>query len=206
MIKNHIYNRWKSEYIDGVDLDDIEYLNLTADELNKFFDENYIDETIWGYVSDQKLTTKPIGLVYLDYQLFNLKNPFEKEKKYLIGVVKNKKGKKTIVSVFKYCNNYFFFKDQKIPLTYLLSVEVNSFFREKGLFNKIVLESLNHINIEHPVIITIESEMGARIGTINKIKNIYYSHGFDRDIRCVNEYDDEYIEMLKGNRKLTIKK
>ena len=67
MIANQIYYRWKSEYIDDVDLNEIEYLNLTAEELNKFLHDNYLDETICGYVSDQRLTTKPIGLIYLDY-------------------------------------------------------------------------------------------------------------------------------------------
>ena len=62
MINDIIFNKWKSEYIDDVDLDNIEYLNLTPNELNKFLNDNYLDKSIFGYVSSQEFSSKPIGL------------------------------------------------------------------------------------------------------------------------------------------------
>lgn len=206
MIDDIIFNRWKSEYIDNVDLDNIEYLNLTPNELSKFLHDNYLDKSTLGYVSSQELSSKPIGLVYLDYAFLKSLSPNEKEKRFLIGIVSNNKGTKTIVSVFKYYKKYFFSKEQKIPLTYILSVEVNEFFRKKGLYKKLIFESLNYINQNNPVIITIESEIGCEIGTINIIKDIYYSNGFDRDIRSIGECDKNYIEMINGNSILTKKR
>lgn len=206
MINDIIFNKWKSEYIDDVDLDNIEYLNLTPNELNKFLNDNYLDKSIFGYVSSQEFSSKPIGLVYLDYAFLNSQSQYEKEKRFLIGIVSNNKGTKTIISVFKYYDKYFFTKEQKIPLTYILSVEVNEFFRKKGLYKKLIFESLNHINPNNPIIITIESEIGCEIGAINIIKDIYYSNGFDRDIRSIAECDKSYIEMINGNSILTKKR
>ena len=203
MINDQLFNKWKHEYIDDLNLDNIEYLDLSQDELYMFLDDNYIDKATNSYASNQKLTNTPIGLVFLNHYL---RSDNSIEKRYLIGVANNNKGTKTIISVFKYCNNYYFFEEQKVPLTYIISIEVNQYFRDMGHFNRIVLESLNHIDINNPVITTVESEMGSRIGTIRKLKEIYYNNGFDKDIRRISESNDEYIEMLKGNKPLLIKK
>ena len=184
MINDIIFNKWKSEYIDDVDLDNIEYLNLTPNELNKFLNDNYLDKSIFGYVSSQEFSSKPIGLVYLDYAFLNSQSQYEKEKRFLIGIVSNNKGTKTIISVFKYYDKYFFTKEQKIPLTYILSVEVNEFFRKKGLYKKLIFESLNHINPNNPIIISTEADY-----------NLYY---LETDGR--GNYEVKMIESQEENK------
>lgn len=203
MVDERLFKKWKKQYIDNVDLSNIEYLDLSPEELRQFLYENYLDQSSWTYVSSEKFAARPIGLVYLDYDFFDLKNPYEKNKRFLIGVVKNNINKKTIVSIFKYSSEYYFFKEQKIPLTYIMSVEVNNYFRNKGLFKQLVNESLNHINLEYPVIITLESEMGHLVGTHNIIKTIYRQNGFDKDIRSIGECTEEYEEYLMGAKSLT---
>ena len=199
MIDNALFNKWKKEYICNINLDNIEYLELTTDELLKFLNDNYLDNDTFSYVSNQDDPSKPIGLTYLDYNFLNYKNPYENEKRFLIGTVSNNKGKKTIVSVFKYYKNYFFSNNQKVPLTYILSIEVNEFFRTNGLCKKTLIESLNHINLDNPIITTLESDIGYEIGVINIMKKIYYNHGFNKDIRSIGEYDETYEKMINGD-------
>ncbi len=197
-----MFDKWKKEYIDNLDLNNIKYLNLTPEELNNFFSNNYFDEYANCFVSSKGFSTKPMGFNYLDYNYLYFKNTNENEKRFLIGIVTNNKGKKTIVSFFKYYRNYFFDEEQKIPLTYILSIEVNEFLRRKGLFKKLIQESLKYINQNNPVITTIESDMGYEIGVIDIIRNIYYSNGFSNDIRSIAECDQDYLKLIsKSNLK-----
>ena len=38
------FNRWLHNYVDNVDITNIEWLNFGRDELNLFFNNNYYDE------------------------------------------------------------------------------------------------------------------------------------------------------------------
>lgn len=187
-------NELIKDYIDGVNLSNIEYQSLTANELYDFLNDNYIDKN--GFVSSDDSPSKPIGFEYLDYSLLNFSNA-----KYLIGYVQNNIGKKTIVSYLKYYDNYLFDKEQQIPLTYILTIEVNEYLRRKGLFKQLIKESINHIDINNPVITTIESDLGYKIGIVEIIKKIYYENGFNKDIRSIGECDEQYLEMINNKKR-----
>lgn len=172
--ESKILRRWISEYIEDVDLSKIEWLKLNNNELEKFYEENYLDIDEYKYVSDNKFGFfTPIGLNYLSFDL--LDNKYN----YLLGIVDNNIGKKTIVSAMIYLDKYYVFEEQDVPLTYISSVETNYYFRDKGLYNKLCNEVINFINPYQHILISSESDMGRRYGVINKLRNILISCGFD---------------------------
>ena len=183
------YNKWINNYIDGINLDEIEWLCLNIDGLNKFYEDNYLDSDIWQYVVDNNKNgfyCSPIGLRYLKID----NNDFNS--KFLIGVVNNNINKKTIVGVMIYLDSYYIFNEQLEPLTYISSIEVNSFFWNRGIFKKICEESIRFINLEQNIILSNESEMG-RIRNVGKVfREILIRNGFKGNI-----YFDDYMNYSK---------
>jgi len=183
------YNKWINNYIDGINLDEIEWLCLNIDGLNKFYEDNYLDRDIWQYVVDNNKNgfyCSPIGLRYLKID----NNDFNS--KFLIGVVNNNINKKTIVGVMIYLDSYYMFNEQSEPLTYISSIEVNSFFWNRGIFKKICEESIRFINLEQNIILSNESEMG-RIRNVGKVfREILIRNGFKGNI-----YFDDYMNYSK---------
>ncbi len=200
---NKMILKWQKEYIDNINIDNISYLNLTPNELRDFFFDNYLDTKEWTFVTDSiNHSYRPIGLLYLNYDNFDEKNKYEINKRYLIGVVNNNKGKKTIVSCIKYCFDYDFYENQVIHLNYFMTVEVNKYFRGKGLCKDIIKEYTKYIDYNNPLIITLESEMGKLCSTHNIITNNLRENGYEQDIRSIADCSQEYINMLTNTFKL----
>ena len=151
-----LLEKWINEYINGINIDEIEWVKLDAKGLDKFFDENYLDKKEWSYVYDKNAKTlfpTPIGMHYI-----NFSSPTnETSHTFLIGVAKNNIGKKTILCALTYIENYFIFTDQKEAITYMSTVEVNSYFQNMGLFNKICNEVIKYINPGHFIVVSKES-------------------------------------------------
>ena len=183
------YDKWINNYIDGVNIDDIEWLCLNIDELNNFYDDNYLDRDIWKYVVDQNKNSfycSPIGLRYLKIDNNDINC------KFLIGVVNNNINKKTIVGVMIYIDSYYMFDEQLEPLTYISSVEVNSYFWNRGIFKKICEECIKVINLDQNIILSNESEMG-RIRNVSKIfREILIKNGFRMGI-----IEDNYVNYMQ---------
>ena len=62
--------RWINNYIKNINLNEINWINLNANELNNFFTENYLDKEVCAYVMDKnasKLFPTPLGLYYLNF-------------------------------------------------------------------------------------------------------------------------------------------
>lgn len=149
-------------------------MKLNNDELEQFYENNYLDIDEYKYVSDNKFGFfTPIGLNYLSFDL--LDNKYN----YLLGIVDNNIGKKTIVSAMIYLDKYYVFEEQDVPLTYISSVESNYYFRDKGLYKKLCTEIINFINPYQHILISSESDMGRIYGVINKLRNTLISCGFD---------------------------
>jgi hypothetical protein len=82
--------RWTTEYTLFINLNKIEWVVLNPEELQKFYYDNYLDHKSWNFVTDDFINHKPIGMHYLS---FSQESP---DKRYLLGLCKNKIGKKTI--------------------------------------------------------------------------------------------------------------
>ena len=198
-------NRWMQEYIDDIDLNNIQWINLDYDGLGKFLYDNYYDLIDKTYVTDKILYSNyitPIGMNYLYY--CDTPNDY----KYLLGIVKNKKDKYTIVSAVIYLDYVYFFKEQVNPMTFLCSIEVNYFFRRNGLMKKTCNVLGNFIPDDQDVVISKESEMGKKCNSFltayNKIIlknpsiNIYSEEELN-DIICKQNINDKK-KVLKKNK------
>ena len=216
--------RWIKDYIEGIDISNIEWLDLSYDELNKFFDENYVDKSDWSWVrdidpniplkylddnfSDQTErewvrdissgmpSDAPLGMCYLSFRYMNRDN------RYLIGVTPNNIGKKTILAAMSYIDKYTLYTDQKKPMTYVSTVETNLYFWNRGLYNRLCEEAINHLNPEQHIIISTESRMGKIYSTASTLEKILRKNGFDKYF-FVSEpklfHSQEFHDLVCGN-------
>lgn len=195
-----IYQKWKHNYIDNLDLTKIKWVKLNTEELNAFLYENYFDEEEYRYVNDEFNTTPfdvPLGMHYLSFN-FNCN-----EYSFLLGIVKNNIGKYTIVATIIYLENEFIFSDQKDPVTYISSVEVNSYFRNQGIYKKICERFIDYINVNQHLIGSRESEMGAKCQAFEKLKKIIIKKGFQQSIlKNDNPYNTELHDTICVKQKV----
>ena len=173
--------KWENEYIKNIDIEKIEWVNLNKEELGEFFDQNYLDKDVWQYVRDKnanKLYPTLLGMTYL-----NLNNPLDsQEYNYLLGVVNNNILKKTILCATIYLNKYYLFTNQEYPVTYISIMEVNSYFRNMGIYKMMCKELINFINLEQHILTSTESIKGKKIGTFKILKDILINKGFNNYI------------------------
>ena len=174
-------DKWINDYIKNIDLKKIEWIKLNCDELNYFFEQNYLDKNDWEYVCDEvanNIYPTLLGMSYLNVD--NSSNV--KDYNFLLGVVNNNINKKTIVCATIYLDEYFMFEEQEVPVTYISSMEVNSYFRNRGLYKKMCEVLINFINPNQHIITTKESKLGIKYNTFNILKNTLVSNGFEKSI------------------------
>lgn len=191
--------KWEKDYIKDIDLTKIEWVNLNNEQLMKFYDENYLDKQEWQYVSNKDTWGTPLGLRYLSFRHQNLNYNF------LLGLVKNNVNKKTIVTAMIYETEYFIFKNQDIPVTFISTVETNLYFRNKGLFKQLCNELLNFINPSQHIIVTRETDMGSKCNVLNTLKESLFRNGFDKTIwenNIWNYNNKEFCEAIIGKQKI----
>ncbi|MBR3661048.1 MAG: hypothetical protein IKN63_03990 [Bacilli bacterium] len=191
--------KWENEYIHGVNLENIEWIKLNNIDLRKFYEENYLDRKLWQYVSIKSgIFNCPFGLYYLTIDAPSSLIDYN----YLLGIVDNKIGKKTIVADMIYYENYHFFGEKIKPMTYISTVEVNHYFRSKGIFKKLCEEVINFINQDNNIMVSPESEMGKIYNTFEIFKNILMEKGFKKCIwneRTIKIYE-LYDYLLKNEK------
>ena len=174
-------SKWINDYIKNINIEKIEWIKLNADELYLFLEQNYLDKNGWEYVYDKHATNLYPTLLGMNY--LNFDNPINnKNYSYLLGVVDNNIGKKTVVCATMYIDEYFMFEDQKIPVTYISSMEVNSYFRNKGVYKKMCEALTNFINPNQHIVATKQSKMGAKYNVFKVLKDILILNGFENDI------------------------
>ncbi len=177
--------KWVKEYIEDVDLNKIKWVKLNATELKEFFDENYYDEYNFEYVQDMT-TNKLLGMTFLNIQSYNyisfhcLEN--EQTYNYLLGIVDNSIGKKTIVGAIIYLDNYLMFNDQDKPFTYISTIEVNSYFRNKGIFKKMCEVFFDYINLDQHILTSEQTEIGRKCNVFEILKKTLLSKNFQNII------------------------
>ena len=174
-------NKWIKEYIDNINLNDIKWIKLNASKLNIFFNDNYLDKEIWQYVYDKdanKLFPTPLGMSYI-----NFNSPInDKTSSFLLGIVDNNIKKKTIIAATIYLDEYYLFTDQIQPLTYIITAEVNYYFRNLGIYKKMCKELYNYIKLNQHILTTRESELGKICHTYKILKESLLASGFNQKI------------------------
>lgn len=194
------YNKWLHDYIDDIDITKIEWIKFTDDELREFYQKNYLDRDIRKYVGNQpnfSYLLNPIGLRYLTFDCND-------EDSFLLGLVNNSIGKKTIVAAMVYSEDCYLFANQKIPLTYISTLEVNSYFWNSGIYKKLCEEVINFINSNQHILITEESSMGKRCKVIKILKETLKKNGFTKTLWIDNfsYYDNlEFQEIVCAKQK-----
>lgn len=189
--------KWIREYTWGIKIENIEWIVLGTDELQKFFDDNYLDYDSWNYATDDIVEHKPVGMHYL---------PFSRQSvnmKHLLGICDNSTGKKTIIACITYVEDYRLFSDQKHPLTYLITAEVNKYFRQRGLSKVMFNEFCKVINPEQHLLSTPESDMGSECHVFKTLKQCLNENGFSKSATLDNHsdyiYSQEYHDIICEN-------
>ena len=184
-------NRLYNNYIKTINLQNVEWIKLNSLELDNFFDNNYYDKRVCEYVHDQNATSwcpTLLGMHYLNFESSRYEN---QQYSFLLGIVNNSIGKKTVVAATVYLDEYLIFTDQEIPVTYISTMEVNSYFRNMGIYKKMCEELFKHINREQHIVTTKQSDMGLRCHVFSTLKEILIRMGFQNSIF---EDNDELIK------------
>ena len=182
----NIINKWYKNYIENIALETIEWIKLDSNELDTFLENNYLDREVWEYVHDKNANSLYPTLLGMNY--LNIYSPLnDKEYSFLLGIVKNNIGKKTIVAATIYLDQYYIFINQEKPITYISTMEVNSYFRNRGIYKQMCKELINYINLKQHIITTKQTEMGAKCNVFNILKNILTSNNFNNYI-----FEDNY--------------
>ena len=199
MIEKEIL-KWESEYINDIDIEELEWIKLKNLELREFYRENYLDSNSWKYVAIRyNYYASPLGLHYLTLDAHSSILDYS----YLLGIVNNNIGKKTIVAAMVYLENYDFFGEDIKPITYISTVEVNHYFRNMGIFKKMCEESIKYIDKNHHIIVSPESDMGQTCNTFEIFKKTMLKNGFIKGIwneRLIERYIYDFYNYLKGDR------
>ena len=192
-------NRWIDEYTNDVDLSQMEWLVMDTYSLMEFYDKNYVDEELDEAVSEDITHFNALGMHYV---------PMRKESpdiRYLVGICKNKIGKKTLIACITYVENYRLFSRQRVPLTYLCTCEINKYFRNRGLSKIMFDEFAKVINPEHHFVSTPQSDDGSLCHVHQNLYNSLINGGFDKLIILKEETTSlltpEFEELLCSESK-----
>ena len=183
-------NKWCKEYFENIDISKIQWVKYSADELYDFLLENYLDKKTWKYVLNKNHIGSLLGMNYLGVE----STSNNRKCCFLIGIVNNNINKKTIVADTIYFDNYILFENQEIPVTYISTMEVNSYFRNRGIYKQMCNNLSRFINQNQPIIITRQSEMGEKCHVFEILKDTLESNGFDKKI-FVDNYERVNLEL-----------
>ena len=119
--------------------------------------------------------------------------------KYVLGTVDNNINKKTIVSALIYCDEYKMFSNQRDFITYLSTVETNTYFRNRGLYYDLISSSFRFIKPNQTKIATplkLKSDV-EKVDEIKKRPNGVILFDEIDKIKDLNDFDEiedfEYI-------------
>ena len=209
IIRENIIKKWMYEYIENLDINNIEWLNLNYKELYEFLLENYYDNEVQEFANinyDRFFDYNPIGLRYIDVGIVRYRSDLENiNNNFLLGVTKNNKGTKTILSDVEYNNNYMLYNNQINKITHIIAAETNSFYRNKGLYKLLMNKLTDYIDLSKNILCTNESSMGIEYHTFETFCNILKDKGFNKDIRMEMDINSEYKNLLTKEKTLILK-
>lgn len=200
VIRQNLIKKWEYEYIENLDINNIEWLNLNYKELYEFLLDNYYDHDVQEFANinyDRFFDYNPIGLRYIDFGIIRYRSSMENiNNNFLLGVCLNNKGTKTILNDVEYNNNYMLFNNQEMPLTHIIACETNSYYRNMGLYKLLMAKLISYIDLSKNILCTNESSMGRSYHTFKTFCNILNENGFNKDIRMEMDINKEYERLL----------
>lgn len=179
-IKKYIVPLWKKK---------IKWKILSSNEMEEFIKENYIvneDYVSWLDLGEESL----LGMSLLPFP------PYNKNLSFLIGTIKNKANKETLIGCIVFCKNFDFGINYD-KLTFIEMVEINYFYQGHGLLKVMLNEFCKEIDKEQNIVMTIESSKGRLCRVMEHLKERLKNISFKKDIRFSLDVNDSYIKSLK---------
>lgn len=177
------FSKYYKDYVNGISINEIEFKRFNYNELFEFLKENYYDDECNKYVYwEPDGFMAPFGLYYLD--LITSSNDFS----YMLGLVDNQKGTKTIVFCLTYDLDYGMIDENKVG--YISTIETNYFFRNKGVLNIALDEMKDLFKNNDVLVVSPESIKGEKVGIFKRISDL-----FDGEVTVIDE--DDYVDSLK---------
>lgn len=179
--------KWLVEYMVPLDKEkineQIEWLNLTGEQLFQFLMENYVDnkkQVMWNI----SWLPTALGMRYINFLHVAGFN-------YLIGVITNKLGKKTIVASLCYQKDKICSISQEKPVNYIQTIETNAFYQGNGLFKILSSKIKDVIDFDKDLVITDEADDGIEFHTIERITNILKEQGYNGEVYSRQEFNQK---------------
>ena len=172
---------WLNNYIVPLKKEEIVWLNLTNDEFQRFLKDNYVDDNNNQVMWCISWLPTILGMQYLNF--FNTTG-FN----YLIGVIPNKLGKKTIVASLCYEKKRIWSLEQEKPVNSIQNIETNSFYQKQGLFNILSTKIIECLDKDLDLVITDEQDDGIEFHTVDRIKKVLNEQGFNNEVLTRSEF------------------
>ena len=164
--------KYYSNYIVDINLDNIKFKTFTYNELMAFLLLNYYDinnNCVVGWEIDGFI--HPLGMKYLEFSI-----PC-KDNSYILGLVDNEAGKKTIAFCMEYNDNYETYLEDEEKTVYITFIETNYYFKRKGVLKK-AFEYIKKEFIKYSsVILTSMSDEGKEINLFDRIVKVFDGSG-----------------------------
>ena len=113
---------------------------------------------------------------------------------YMLGLVDNAKGCKTIVFSLIYHRNYGPIDEEDNKVCYISMIEVNYFFRNKGIFKKSFEHIKDLFKDNNVLVISPESIKDSEVSVFKRISSVF-------DDKTSVIWEDEYFDSLKKRNK-----
>ena len=172
--------KWLEQYMVPLEEEKIVWLKLTGEELFQFLMENYVDNNKYVMWNVTWLFTA-LGMRYINFL-------HTAGLKYLIGVIPNKVGKKTIIASLCYQNDKICSIFQEKTVNYIQTIEVNAFYQRKGLFKLLASKIKDVIDFNNDLVITDEDDDGIEFHIIERIANILKEQGYNGEVFTYSEF------------------
>lgn len=187
-IDKRIFNKYYHDYVDGVNVENIEFKTFSYSELQEFFRTYYYDNELEQpvfWMHDGLIN--PFGMHYLDFSI-----PYE-DNKYILGIVDNNKGGKTIAFCMEYDLSYEIPLEEDKKVSYIIFVETNYYFRKQGVLKK-ALEYIRREFTNYSVLVmTSMSADGSKVKLFDRIRQLFNDDG-------TLIYENDYIYSLRKKK------
>lgn len=162
------FNKYYKDYVYGVDIENIEFKSFNYKELLDFLKENYYDDEFNKFVYwEPDGFMSPFGMYYLEFETYS------EDLSYLLGLVNNSKGRKTIAFCMVYDNNFGPIDEVETKVGYVFTVETNYFFRNKGVLKKAFDYLRKTFESFDILVLSPESVKGSEITISKRISSLF---------------------------------
>ena len=172
-LKKYIKN-----YIVPLDINKIKYQILTNEELIKFYEENYYINYKFVEWHDNGFSN-PLGMHFLSSNL-------PRDMEVFMLTIPNKINRETIIGSIIYSDKYVTSLGEIIFL--IDTVEINYFYRNKGLLDIMYDEFIKRNNVDRDIILTCLTQMGYRCGVDKHLSKILKKNNIDKNVILYDEY------------------